>query len=251
MLTMRTFVGFVLCIVLICIGLFVYREYATRNFEEILPPPIVVRVAEETPVEPSTFYGPVDFGGTPSLQDAPVVSDAVSTETAISDAVFEPAEMDEMSREEADLIIGEAFKFKFTDLDVMYASLEAAMASRFGDDPRVPRLLDLWEASYYIIQKVNELNEKGGDMTPLLEMLPSYVFREASEISISLFNHDATSAERIRRKVDHLENQMGQLEMAAITGPMVEEAYRNGEITVDEAKAFFSAATGLELIVSE
>ena len=103
----------------------------------------------------------------------------------------------------------------------------------------------------FSIQKVNELNRSGGDVTPLLEMFPGYVFREASEIGISLFNHDAASAMDIRRQVDHIETEFEKMEMATIAGPMVEEAYRNGEITVDEAKVFFKAATGLELVVSE
>ncbi len=267
MFTMRTAGAFGLCIVLICISLYVYTEYTNRQYQASLPPLRTETVEEKTRIPTATSQTQEGFRETAALTDDPAGSNPagsnpVRVDVPVDDAVLPVAsesfpesvldpEIYEMSSDEIDQILDEAFDFKFTDLDAMYASLEEALTTRFGDDARVPRLLDLWEASYYIIQKVNELNRSGGDVTPLLEMFPGYVFREASEIGISLFNHDAASAMDIRRQVDHIETEFEKMEMATIAGPMVEEAYRNGEITVDEAKVFFKAATGLELVVSE
>lgn len=161
---------------------------------------------------------------------------------------------------EIDGIIDQAFAFTNPDVDGMKQQLLDALLARYGADERVFRLTDLWEASHHIIKKVTEFNEasqssgsvRHEEATELMDMLPGYIFKEAGEVAISLFGHGEAKAAEIRQDASNIEEAFNKMDMGLIAGPMVQEAYHNGEITLEEAKVFFKATTGLELkIVTE
>lgn len=179
----------------------------------------------------------------------------IETEQTESDENLQSAtdtsDENKLTDAEIDAIIDEAFDFKFSDLESMKQSLLDGLLSRYGTDERVFRLVDLWEASHHIIKKVNQYNQRSStdarEVSELMDMLPGYIFKEAGEVAISLFGHGEEKASQIRQDAEKIEEGFNQIDMGLVAGPIVEEAYRNGEITIEEAKIFFKATTGMEL----
>ena len=268
MITART-VTIAGIIVLFCAGVFFYTKYSNQRFEANLPsrPVPLVSEQDETPakVEPLKEDTPME---TPhaTATDTPAEIEQASApekpetereleavETALEgDSVFVPKDSYEMSREEIDQAFETALSYNFTDIDEAYGQLEEALRTKFGDSEHIQPFLNAWKSSYFILEEVKNVSETGGNIDYLLTQVPAVVTSQLIETTIQLTNLSDAEAAEGRAIVASLTDTIDTMEILNDTKPLVQDALRSGDITLEEASDFLEALGNVEVeIVTE
>lgn len=264
MITARTFTIVGIIIVLFCTGIFLYTEYDNRKFEASLPSPPVPLVSKtdetQQPVETLKEGTPMETPHatathTPEATEHASAPEKPETEMELedietpleSDSVFVPEDSYEMSPEEIDQAFETALSYTFTDIDETYGQLEEALYAKFGDSEHIQPFLNAWKTSYFILEEVKRLSETGGSIDYLLAQVPAVVTSQLIETTIQLTNLSDAEAAEGRAIVANLTDTIDTMEIIDDTKPLIQDAFRSGDITLEEAADFLEALGNVEV----
>ncbi len=223
MLSLRTvFIAWISCVLMGISWLF-YLQSQTRKFQASLPIPPMAQGDDGT------------SGFTPKR----VNFDQTAAVTRSTVPVANAAEL----RWER---IQSAMSFEFTDQKRAYATLVADLRAVYADDPRVPRVLQLWMRFSEILREAESF-ESGGDLDAFLALAPSESLNAFFELSIELLKLNEADASKVRASVARLGARIDNLLLATQDLPDIQATVNTGEMTVDAAKSFFKNVYGIEV----
>ncbi len=152
-----------------------------------------------------------------------------------------------MSREEIDEAFDTALSYTFTDIDETYRQLEEALRTKFGNSEHIQPFLNAWKSSYFILEEVKDVSENGGSIDYLLVQVPAVVTSQLIETTIKLTNLSNAEAAEGRAIVANLTDTINTMEILNDTKPLVQDALRSGDITLEEAADFLEALGNVEV----
>ena len=168
------------CILLICIGLFLYTEYDFQKFKEQLSP---VPDTSATEIGTPTVLAHKNESASPETKPTTetITSDRDATQPAerlFTDSPNLLLNADVLYDEETSLFLCDAISFKFTNQSETYERLHTILTERYRNDPRVSQFLDLWREMTSIVDEINSYGIEGKDVNAFLELAPDVVFDE-------------------------------------------------------------------------
>lgn len=211
-----TFVG--ICCVIACAGLFLYLRYDTQRFAASLPQPPVLTNRTDQALE-ITPHG-VNVSIRMDTVESAITANTIATQKRRSR-------------------LKNALSFDFTDRQTAYEHLETDLRAVYPDDPRVDRFLELWMTMSEILQ-ATESYENEDDLETLLKMRPGATLKAFVEFGIELLQLNDTDATAVRAAAAHSADTIYWLQIATRVVRDIQDALNTGEMTLNEAKAFFA-----------
>ena len=149
---------------------------------------------------------------------------------------------------------GEPTVFGNMDIEATRTALSETLDEIYGDDRRVSEFLDAWDTTRDIMSLRAEYNAAGASDSALRDqifaLLPSQVLPKAFDLGVELLQ---PSEEVLTPHSAWLEDWLvlaSQAEVAHVASTLANDAYIEGEITVQEAEAFVEEVSGLDVNVT-
>ena len=223
MCSLRTMIIAGSCCVLVSVGLFFYVKYNTQRFAASLPQPPVL----ESRAARTSGIGQPRWNSDISM-------------------IVEQVAADEIATQKQSVDIRDALSFDFTDRQMTYTRLEVHLRTVYAEDPKVDRFLVLWTAMSDVLQATKSY-ENDGNMALFWKMAPGATLNEFVGLGIELFKLNDTDAAAVLASAAHWSDTVYRLQIANEALPYIQDALNTGEMTLDEAKAFFKAVCDLDV----